>query len=856
MIMWISYSDKEVECYHPICETILNNALSILGVSDTYKVEHHRCVGSLEMDFVISNVSNSKILCVIEVKRTIEAVLSTRYQLQAMGYVQQLRPTEKESDYYILTNLEAVGLYYYSPSRQSVVDQLLNPGIQTIARFHEYDKHEFIEILSHSFASLLKRILNREVDYYQSFAHFVQEISDPDNKLISDERLWHSKFAALSYEYIRGALDKIGRPQLIDIRRLHNDIRKICEEALRINFKGIFGLSESEYLKLPPIASSVYGELYDLGKSFLDADAISDILFNIIAKESPYPGAVPTDSELAKSLFILANSFASNLNENQCIIDPAAGSGNLLAVSPFFYPNLTPKQLRANDINAHLLQVLSLRLGLKFPSVISKEDSPQISAFNIADIPQSYFNDVRIAVLNPPYYSHTSVASCDYKETIYRRIKDISGNEPLTESSKSSLEAAFIELVADLLPDEATFACIIPLSHILGKGESSVLFRKMLMQKFGLECIFCYPQQKIFKSVTQNTCVIIGNKGSRSETISFITSNDTLDNIDYDALRQASIDDDFKHSNGIEKVTFHKDKLIQSINEGWRLNSLATEAMAFIENSLYADSRFSYLSDIPSLENHRGRVGNSGGSDLIFINSNKSCFRDISSIIQGHTSFGVRTIRSIETPYLSETDTLFLDASTCSDELLSQIVSIYKTKYEPKDGRQARFSKSIPKYIDLLRKEARFSEPAGSVYLARDVRRNGKAYFTTSSLFPTTNVWVFPFDDERTGKFYHSWFCSIFYQLNCELVAKNHAGARKMDKSEFDLSIVPIIDLFDNSDVDEICKHPVTEFITLNNPEIRNCDKAWAKIISPNAWEDLLNEAKRYLQLLAIERES
>lgn len=854
--MWISYSDKEVECFHPICETILNNALSILGVNDTYKVEHHRCVGSLEMDFVISNVSNSKILCVIEVKRTIEAVLSARYQLQAMSYVQQLRSTEKESDYYILTNLEAVGLFYYSSSRQNVVDQLLNPGIQTIARFYEHDRVEFIDILSNSFAILLKRILNRDVEYYQSFAHFVQEVSGPDNKLISDDCLWHSKFAALSYEYIRGALDKIGRSQLIDIRRLHNDIHKICEEALRINFKGIFGLSKSEYHKLPSITSSVYSELYDLGKNFLDADAISDILFNIITKESPYPGAVPTDSELAKSLFILANSFASNLNDNQCIIDPAAGSGNLLAVSPFFYPNLTPKQLWANDINTHLLQVLSLRLGLKFPTVISKEDSPQISAFNIADIPQLCFKDVRIAVLNPPYYSHTSIASYDYKEAIYHRIMDISGDKPLTQSPKSPLETAFIELVADLLPNDAIFACIIPLSHILGKGESSVLFRKMLMKKFRLECIFCYPQQKIFKSVTQNTCVIIGNKGSNRNTVSFITSNDTLDDIDYDALRQASIDDDFVQCNGIEKVILRRDDLIQSMDEGWRLNSLAMEAMAFIENSLYADSGFSYLSDIPSLENHRGHVGNSGGSNLIFINSNKSFFNEIFSLIQGHTSFGVRTIQFLETPYLSETDTLFLDASTCSDELLSQIVSLYKSKYEPAVGRQACSTKSISKYIDLLRKEARFSEPAGSVYLARDVRHKGKAYFTTNALFPTTNVWVFPFEDERTGRFYHSWFCSIFYQLNCELVAKNHAGARKMDKSEFDLSIVPIIDLFENSDIDEICKHPVTEFITLNNPEIRECDIAWAKIIYPNAWEDLLNESKRYLQLLAVERES
>lgn len=57
------------------------------------------------MDFVIENTTTHKYLCVIEVKRTPAAVNSTRYQFQAMSYVQS-NAGITEKPYYILTNLE------------------------------------------------------------------------------------------------------------------------------------------------------------------------------------------------------------------------------------------------------------------------------------------------------------------------------------------------------------------------------------------------------------------------------------------------------------------------------------------------------------------------------------------------------------------------------------------------------------------------------------------------------------------------------------------------------------------------------------------------------------------------------
>lgn len=856
--MWLNYSDKEVESFHPVCEIILTKALESLNLLDSYTVEHHRTVGSLEMDFVISNIRTSKILCVVEVKRTVEAVLSTRYQLQAMGYVQELRPTEKEKEYYILTNLEAVALFKFSSSRTNVIDQLLSPGIITVRKFSDLPKEEYIDVLSMYFAKLIERVINDDANYFKSFRHFIGEVSDGRDQIISDEKLWHSKFAALAYEYIRGSLSSSGRNQLTDIRRLRSDINKICCEALRINFKGIYGLGNQDYSPLPQIPSDTLNELYKLGSSYIDADAICDILFNLIAKCSTYPGTVPTDTELAKALAVIATAFCNTLQADESIMDPAAGSGNLLSVMPTFFPSITPKQIKANDINEYLLQLLSLRLGLKFPRTISNSDSPSISAYNIADIPKSLFENVKIIVLNPPYLSHTSNASNDYKSGIINRILSIKGSEATTNSLKSSLQSAFVELVTLLAKDRTTIACIVPLSHLYGMGESDVVFRKMLLERFGLCCIFRYPQENIFKSVTQNTCVLIGKIGLSPSEIVYVNSLDTLNNIDFDSLRSAITDKSFSASNGIEKSVFTRQDLLESYVSGWKiLDSIASSADAFLSDTLASSGKFESMKDSQDLSNsYRGKVGNLGGSDLLFPKIGGDFFNSVKKIVLPHLKSGIRTIQALDSPYLSESNTPFLNVSKMTDTDITKVARIYKSRFEPSTRRQIKSKKSVKDYINLLKSETRNGVSAGSILLARDCRRSGRAYLAETETFASTNVYVYEINDTRKGRFYHSWFCSIFYQLNCELSSKNHAGTRKMDAAEFASTFVPNYAEFSEHEIYTICNCRVNSFITLNNPSIRESDKVWAKIISPSKWQETLDEASRFLGLLATDRES
>ena len=63
--MWISYSDSEVNRFHPICERALSYALRLIGKEDQYRVLHHQYTGVLEMDYVVQNTATGKYLCVI-----------------------------------------------------------------------------------------------------------------------------------------------------------------------------------------------------------------------------------------------------------------------------------------------------------------------------------------------------------------------------------------------------------------------------------------------------------------------------------------------------------------------------------------------------------------------------------------------------------------------------------------------------------------------------------------------------------------------------------------------------------------------------------------------------------------------
>ena len=853
MNSWIKYTDREVDAFHPLCEGILNLALSKTKLEHKYRVEHHRMVGSLEMDFVVSNIETGKILCVVEVKRTIEAVMSTRYQLQAQGYVQQLRDNEKEKPYFILTNLEAVAFYYYSTARPNIYDQLLKPGIHTIGKFKDYSRSKYIEIAAEYFAEILLRIINDEQNYQVTMSDIVNAVTDAQH-LILPPKQWHSKFAVMAYEYIRGSLSKVGRRDLIDIRVLRNKIISICKEALKVNFQGIFGLPSDEYDLNSNIPSAVLSELFDLGYEFLDADVASDLIYEIISESSSYPGEVPTDIELARAIAVIGRAVSGEISESGNICDPAAGGGNLLAVVPTLYPEIQPKQLLANEINPYLQQLLSLRLGLKFPSIISKDNHPIVFNKDVIELIPSDLANTELVLLNPPYLSSIEEDCEWWKSRINKRITEITNDSRNRDNIQMPLEGPFIDLIANLVKPGTPIICIVPASHITSHGASAIAFRQILLDKFGLKAIFCYPQAGLFNKVAQNTCVVYGTAQIKNDEIAYISSLDPLNDIDYDALSSAFSNDDFTEAHGISKRKFNSSFLIENLDDGWReLDYFASESASFLRRNLQLP-RFDTFSNIHIGEVRRGSLGNFGGSDLLFIKSNKEFYDIVKKYVDPYLQPAIRTVTKLDNPYLSE-EGIFFDVSNAPDDIIYKVASIYTKRFQPSRTRQRRDIKTVKDYIDILKRESKKSVPAGTVFFCRDLRRNGKAYLSSRRIFPSTNVFCLNCG-EKASRFYHSWFCSIFYQLNCELVGQNRAGTRKMDKSEINNSLVPDITKFSDEEIKSIVDVPVSEFVILSEPVVRECDLAWAKLINPEKPEEVCQEAARLLEIMASQRES
>ena len=371
--MWISYSDSEVNRFHPICERALSYALRLIGKEDQYRVLHHQYTGVLEMDYVVQNTATGKYLCVVEVKRTPTDVHSARYQFQAMSYV-QMNAGQSEKPFYILTNLEYAFSFRYDARRPRVFQQMLKPGLSHIGSFETDEEEVFVEKLARYFSERLTDYTNNTYEYLvtlEEFASHMEQIKEQPKR-------WKSHLAVLLYEYIRGAFTFINRNELRDIRLFRNDVERICDEAARVNFKDIFNYSEESFERTANIENDTLIDLYDFGNQNVNGDSVAGILHSIVSAGHEHDGEVPTDLELARIVAELAKYSSGELEVTDVVCDPAAGSGNLIGAAIPTY-NLVPTQIVVNDVNSKLLELLSLRIGLNYASTISLRNTAAIS---------------------------------------------------------------------------------------------------------------------------------------------------------------------------------------------------------------------------------------------------------------------------------------------------------------------------------------------------------------------------------------------------------------------------------------------------------------------------------------------
>lgn len=256
----ISYGDSEVRIFHPLCEKALEYALKATGNDTNYKVVHHRYTGALEMDFAIENIATGKYLCVVEVKRTPADVNSTRYQYQAMSYV-QMNAGLTEAPFYIITNLERAIAFRYDASKPKVFQQMLQPGIAEIGDFSSFSSDgDLVKTLGNYFKAVLEDFIANRYDYFLTLGDFAETMES----VKKSRKRWKSYLAVMLYEYIRGVFHQVNRgSELHDIRIFRQDIEQICNEAARIDFKGIFEYSTAAFDLTAAVPNHLLTDLFD-----------------------------------------------------------------------------------------------------------------------------------------------------------------------------------------------------------------------------------------------------------------------------------------------------------------------------------------------------------------------------------------------------------------------------------------------------------------------------------------------------------------------------------------------------------------------------------------------------------------
>ena len=851
--MKIHYSDSEVGVFHPICEKALNLALTNLCLNDRYQVLHHQVTGSLEMDFVVENQNTGKYLCVIEVKKTKGAVYSERYQYQAMSYVQSAIE-RMEKPYYILTNLEFTNCYRYTNDRPRAYQQRLKNG----SEFTDFigniitdgDLNSFIAKLSNVFQQFIQGFINDTFNYEHSFREFSEKIELYRTDSLS---IWKSYLAVCFYQYIRGSQiqqNASNNKRLTDIQVFQRDIEKICDAALMLNFKSIFDYHAYPFAEFSIDNTNILSEMLNLGKQYPVGDKIADLLHYYVSLGKEIDGEVATDTELSKIVAILAHLVHGDIGTDECICDPAAGSGNLLHATVKEF-SLSPDKILANDVNARLLEILSLRFGLEYIHTVSPNNSPYISSFNIESLPQDYFNSVGVLVINPPYVS--GINCVDRKEHFFNRIRELTKKEPITNVGQMPLEGAFLELITYLVPKGTTIACVLAKSHLLARGVESKTIRRLILDSFGLRIMFDYPREKIFEHVIKDTFVFIGKLGQPVPNIDLVSCVADIPDVNTYELKKF-LKDNLGTNNkyvgdGLSIQSFGYEQFNASIDDGWRfINPTYLAIKDFLDKNFYDNSLFENL-DQPQFNLHRGKVANKGGSDLLYLNQ-KWFDADLRKKYHSHLKVGMRNADPMSMK-LVQGDSDFLSSEILDSTSLDEIINVYMSYELQKDttkAKQRKESKSLEQLKAIITRESLLKTPKNSILIPRDIRKYGKAYLTTTKeTFVSTNFMILEIENYEDAYLLTTWFTTIFYQLMCESTTKNQEGTRKMERHDLVTTVIPKLTAISPNTKSELLSVRDINFLDLNNPQVRPVDIAWSKALFGSEYESMINKAKKYL---------
>jgi|GEM_PF-2152706 len=858
------YWDDEVRVFHPLFEEVLNHTLTDMGLDEELEVIHHWSTKGFIgiIDFAICNKKSKKVLLPIEVKKTV-VDLKAIGRRQARGYLGSLGMF-RGSDYYLATNLEHVELFRDTPNRVLTMAQLLNLSHSHVGDLKTSDFEAFIVALQNSLKQVLDVVRGNDgSDYASNISGLLHALETS----VEDLDSWHQAQAFYAFDYIRGALglDPFFQKRVEEWKPADSFVKlpgEMKDLVSKIDFDLLFENLPNGRFNNKEISQIAAGA-FEAGQSEDFAEDLAGVVNEIAYTVKGIPGVVETTPNLADLLVAhLSLAVGPEIDSKMKVLEPGCGSGNLIVALKKFYENLTAKQIFGVEKQELFREVLSLRLGLHFKDSLRIGERPDLSIRTLESIEVNECGDVGLVIMNPPFIR--GIDCVKERKEIADLILKISKTKSVLTGKQLGYECGYLELILTLVPDQTVVASIFPKNALL-RPDSSEL-RRFLINKFGLKQIVLYMDNNLFGSVQKSTVILIGNKGSTSESVEVFNYTTDLGNIDFQRFKMKSNRNEYIHTLGA-RVEIKAKVLMESADAGWKaLLSGGESEYEVCLNKILNCAQFSTIG-----KNHkliRGSIGNKGASEFLFnakmsskdsqlkrpdkwekipndwilpaVKNSDSAPREITR------EFGESAIHFPESHRVQD-----INSSIFKNYLLEKRKS---AKSKSGFGSQRKEDKSSEDLLRILEVSRPVHGPV--VLIPRGQRAVAQISFSCEKeLMVSTNFFIAECESRSEAIVLASWLLTIFGQLQLEHSGIDQEGMRKLEKFQIENCFIPQEIKFTNDEMGQLEKVLMAaDPLSFKAIAPREIDEVWARKLSPEKWNDLIASTESTLQVMCNQR--
>lgn len=562
---WLNYSDDEVARFHPEFENVANTALIAMNLDRELEWIHHARTPASPLipDFVLRRRVTGQWLLAVELKRTEEAVLSTRNQVQAKAYAEanQYLYGLAAPRYFAISNLEITIVHALNGDRPPqgcrVHGGYFDSGDfrTTAAEAHReqfrQDLHRVIDIATSGQAPVFDTVWpGIMAELVASAAQAVgiphaplEEPHTPNWPIIRDyfasspsvdsARLLFLR--CLMAEYLRGILLKYQHPRATEIPPTQPNLTAVAVTIAalqQIDFRTLF---EAEAPALyrevaqPALRNllTTYLEslvqpgrrVVDLATTRLDAPDLVDSLLSTV-----YPpevqnesGKIRTDPELAALLVRLTLPMPV-----PSVVDPCCGDGALLSPAYDFLidQGVGTREalgaLRGIEADPVALRLAEVRLVLKQTATLQPQHQLALTYGDMFAYPE-VIQAASAVLMNPPfkrYEDQDEKPVPDGLRAHYNHaIHALDGHHATTTGGQANLFHYYVEFAVKAARPNTLIGIVLD-NKWYHNGYGAVL-RRLLLDNCEILGIVEYPHWAFFEHWTIATSLLIIRKAER-----------------------------------------------------------------------------------------------------------------------------------------------------------------------------------------------------------------------------------------------------------------------------------------------------------------------------------------------------